>query len=158
MTEPSYKITGIKVVISKMWVSLFLTATLALSCNCRCPFRPHLPEFTWKPNRRLCVNCVNAVWTTPESWTGMTHFMAMKGPSSFADQPFPPLLEGINELLPFLIRSPSHHRTPPPLWPSVHTPSQSQGCVKDLPHNTQAPTHAHVKFILTCFLRKCTCC
>lgn len=68
--------------------------------------------------------------------------MAMEGPSSFADQPFPPLLEGINEPLPFLIRSPSHH-IPPPLWPSVHTPSKSQGCVKDLPDNTHTPTHTH---------------
>lgn len=78
-------------------------------------------------------------------------------------KPFLSLLEGINELLPFLM----HSLSPPPLH-STHTythPPQgiyhslafphhlkSQGCAKDLPHNTHAPTHAAFSFFfLQCF-------
>lgn len=37
-----------------------------------------------------------SLWSSPESWNGVTHFTPV-----FSDQPFPPLLAGINEPLPF---------------------------------------------------------
>ena len=101
-----------------------------------------LPANTRKPSEpTLIAGCSDHSWKL--NWYDSSH-VDRGGPpplSSFADQPFPPLLEGINELLPFLIRSPSHHTPPHPpsgylAGPCVHTQSQSQGCVKDLTHNT----------------------
>ncbi len=35
----------------KIWLTLFLTPTLVISCNCRYTLGPHLPEFMWKPTQ-----------------------------------------------------------------------------------------------------------
>lgn len=78
----------------------------------------------------------------------MSHLTAVEGPFSFfADQPFPPLLEGINEPLPFLIRSPSrHHHTPPSSLPTPRASSKAL-CSHTIPvwRMCERPTASHTQ-------------
>ncbi len=51
-----------KVVMSKIWVTLFLKAPLLKSCDCGRAFGRHLPEFMRKPNGLNCMTSVDRLF------------------------------------------------------------------------------------------------
>ncbi len=53
----------IQVIILKISVTLFLTAPMLISCNCRRAFGPHLPKFMSKPNSVNWTMLVDRLFT-----------------------------------------------------------------------------------------------
>ncbi len=47
---------------------LFLTAPLAISCNCTLSFEPHIPEFMSKSNHVDCLTSVDCLFPPSECW------------------------------------------------------------------------------------------